>query len=139
MTKDLNKRILVNTHKIGMAMRGLNNISSIISIYIYSIYSDFSIKNYFYVIETMSGNISTTNVDVSKLKIPNNIQLADPTVCKSGKIEMLIGYDLFSNIVCPSNFTWSTEIGIARNKIWLGGFRTHKLPLYNNNLWFFSK
>lgn len=104
VTKDLSKRLNVKTEQIRMAVKGLNNISSAINekceFTVQAIHSEFSIKNSFFIIETVSGNIPTVNVDISKLKIPNHIQLADPTFFKSAEVEMLIGADLFWDILC---------------------------------------
>lgn len=104
VTKELSKRINVKTHKINMAVKGLNNISSTISekceFTVEAMHSDFSIKNSFFIIDTISGNIPTVNVNVSKLKIPSHIHLADPTFFKSAEVEMLIGSDLFWNVLC---------------------------------------
>ncbi|XP_057671185.1 uncharacterized protein LOC130902952 [Diorhabda carinulata] len=49
------------------------------------------------------------NVDVSKLKVPDHINLADPTFFKSSKIEILIGADIFWEVICAG------QIPLGRN------------------------
>ncbi|KAJ8945298.1 hypothetical protein NQ318_002755 [Aromia moschata] len=65
-----------------------------------SLYNNYSLNQWFFVIDTIAGNIPAVNVDVSKLAIPAHINLADPTFFKPNKIDVLIGSDMFWGLLC---------------------------------------
>ncbi|XP_057654737.1 uncharacterized protein LOC130892994 [Diorhabda carinulata] len=102
MTKDLCKRLKLKTHKANITVKGLNNISSNVKfkceVGLKSLYNDYCCAKWFFVIDKISENMPAVNVDVSKLNVPDHINLADPTFFKSSKIEILIGADIFPSL-----------------------------------------
>lgn len=51
------------------------------------------------VISSITENIPNIYIDPSTLKIPSNIQLADPTYNTPGQIDLLLGADLFYHLL----------------------------------------
>ncbi|KAJ8962889.1 hypothetical protein NQ318_001298 [Aromia moschata] len=109
VTKNSIKLLKVNTTSVDITVRGLNNVPSNIfskcEMNVQSLYNNYSLNQWFFVIDTIAGNIPAVNVDVSKLAIPDHINLADPTFFKPNKIDMLIGSDMFWGLLCvgPNN------------------------------------
>ncbi|KAJ8955237.1 hypothetical protein NQ318_000263 [Aromia moschata] len=92
VTKDLIKLLKVNTTSVDITVRDLNNIpSNMFSKYemnVQSLYKNYSLNQCFFVIYTIAGNIPAVNVDVSKLVIPDHVNLVDPTFFKPNKIDI---------------------------------------------------
>ncbi|KAJ8952342.1 hypothetical protein NQ318_017236 [Aromia moschata] len=104
VTKDLIKILKVNTISVDITVRGLNNVPSNIfskcEMNVQSLYNNYSLNQWFFVIDTIAGNIPAVNVDVSKPDIPDHINLADPMFFKPNKIDMLIGSNMFWGLLC---------------------------------------
>ncbi|KAJ8948278.1 hypothetical protein NQ318_020763 [Aromia moschata] len=85
-----------------------------------SLYNNYSLNQWFFVIDTIAGNIPAVNVDVSKLAIPDHINLADPTFFKPNKIDMLIGSDrMFWGLLCGVTVVFCFgSVGIVIAKYW---------------------
>lgn len=103
MTKDLCKRLNLKTHEANITVKGLNNISSNVKFKcemgLKSLYNDYCCTKWVFVIDKISENMPAVNVDVSKLNVPDHINLADPTFFKSSKVEILIGADIFWEVI----------------------------------------
>lgn len=52
------------------------------------------------VLEQITSNIPRVKLDVSSLRMPYNIQLADPKFFLSQPIDMLLGMDIYSELMC---------------------------------------
>lgn len=103
ITKNLCKKLKLKTQSVNMAVTGLNNalsnIDSKCELTVQALYNSFSFTKCFFLIDEISGNIPAVNIDVSKLTIPPHINLADPTFYKPSNVEMLIGSDMFWEIL----------------------------------------
>lgn len=60
----------------------------------------FQVKLAFIIINKITENLSTTDLDQKTLRIPLNIQLADPEYHISAGIDMLLGASVFWNLLC---------------------------------------
>lgn len=52
------------------------------------------------VLEHITSNLPRFKLDVSLLKLPDNIQLADPHFYESQPVDMLLGMDIYSELMC---------------------------------------
>lgn len=64
-----------------------------------SLNNDYSVVQSFYVLNQLTGAIPKRAIDISQLKIPGNIQLADPNFNQPSAIDVLIGADLFWDLL----------------------------------------
>ncbi|XP_073956544.1 uncharacterized protein [Choristoneura fumiferana] len=84
---------------IGIGNTITNNVNENCKIKINSTNSDFSTLATCFVLKEVTGHLPKTPIDISSLKWPVNIRLADPGFNQPGPIDVLIGADLFWNIL----------------------------------------
>ncbi|XP_072379310.1 uncharacterized protein [Diabrotica undecimpunctata] len=93
----------LETENINMAVVGLNSSKSHIrkkcEISVESLHSAYSVKLSCLIINEITGIQPTTVVNINRLNIPKNIILADPEFYKPGPIDLLIGANLFWNLM----------------------------------------
>ncbi|GFV21573.1 hypothetical protein TNCV_5121601 [Trichonephila clavipes] len=67
--------------------------------------------------------ITTTYIhrmDATKVNIPSNIDLADKDFCVPGEIDMLIGHELFFELLRPNKFRSPCEkMSVSRDRFWV--------------------
>ncbi|KAJ8975719.1 hypothetical protein NQ317_004183 [Molorchus minor] len=104
ITKRVSERLKLNTLSANVSVRSVNNISSNVrskcKLTVQSLYNNYSSNQWFFVIDTIAEDVPAVTIDVSKLAVPDHINLADPTFFKPSKIDMLIGSDLFWDLLC---------------------------------------
>lgn len=87
----------------------LLNASQITTIKISSRTSDYNRKVQLLVLPKLTAEIPDTDVNVSSLNIPENIQLADPKFNMRKRIEIILGIEYFHNIVKQGRLILSTN------------------------------
>lgn len=96
----LNSNRINNINVIGVGNNCVNKVSEICTANISSLNnSSFSMNLQFLVLKELTNEIPTVHIDIKSLKIPKNIILADPTFYQPSKIDMLIGADIFWDII----------------------------------------
>uniref|UniRef100_A0A2H1VWV5 SFRICE_018011 n=1 Tax=Spodoptera frugiperda TaxID=7108 RepID=A0A2H1VWV5_SPOFR len=61
--------------------------------------NDYSVVQSFYVLNQLTGSIPKQSIDISQFNIPRDIQLADPNFNQPSAIDVLIGADLFWDLL----------------------------------------
>ncbi|KAJ8980530.1 hypothetical protein NQ317_008327 [Molorchus minor] len=83
---------------------GINQASIIVSnstnAKITSLFNAFEVERTFLVLPEITSKIPNFTFGAEKLKIPSNLTLADPKFNISGKIDMLLGADIFFDLLC---------------------------------------
>ncbi|XP_045777844.1 uncharacterized protein LOC123875840 [Maniola jurtina] len=87
---------------------GLNNsvikITEHCNIVIHSTYNTFSMPVRCYIIPLITDKLPQVNINIESLQIPNHIHLADPNFFVSSEVDMLLGADVFWDLLCSSRF-----------------------------------
>lgn len=68
-----------------------------------------------YITPTISSNIISQNLDISQLKIPENIPLSDPDFFKPGDIDMLLGASIFWDLLLDGRIKLNKNGPILQN------------------------
>lgn len=114
ITRELCQRLGLTTEKADIFVKGLNhtasNIEAKCKVAINSQCSAYSTTVWCFVLLEITGSLPNTRLDVSKIAIPPNIKLADPTFFEPGKVDLLLGADLFWNLICNG------QIALGKNK-----------------------
>nr|CAH7762827.1 unnamed protein product [Callosobruchus chinensis] len=101
---DLCDTLGIQKEKINLTVEGINNTVSQIkfkcSVELQSLSHDYKKVIDCLVVPEITGLIPSVPVDISKIKIPQNIALADPNFNVPSKISLLIGVDLFYELLC---------------------------------------
>lgn len=105
ISKDLVKRLNYQPYDKNMQVTGISqritHSHKMIDLNIYSTINnkkEFSIS--FVVLDKLTFNIPRINVNPEILNIPKELSLADPTFFQSNSIDLLLGMDVYSEILC---------------------------------------
>nr|CAI5833055.1 unnamed protein product [Callosobruchus analis] len=104
ISKDLADTLNLDKHKTSLCISGISNNLSYSHlkcvVKVFSRCSDFSTKMSCFIIDKITGNLPDFPIHTNNWNIPCNIKLADPTYNKPGKIDILIGADVFWQLLC---------------------------------------
>lgn len=107
------KIINCKTMEVNRSVSGINNttlqINKHCDLIINSMHSNFSIPVKFYVVPTITDKLPNMKV-TTQLNIPTNINLADPQFCHPSEVDLLLGSDVFWDLI------GSNQIKLGRNK-----------------------
>lgn len=103
MSQELCKLLKLPQQSTSMTIEGGNNVVSTSQCKTTTIYSRFN--NYqeslsFLVVDKVTNVMPAIPVDVNAFQIPANIKLADPTFYVPGKVDLIIGSEVFWRLLC---------------------------------------
>lgn len=104
VTSELCNRLGLEKKKYKLVITGVGQLNSNVNhkttILIKSRINDYSAEVTCLVLDHITDHLPTISFDINKLNIPQTIRLADPKCSVSQKIDMLIGADLFWELLC---------------------------------------
>nr|CAI5835987.1 unnamed protein product [Callosobruchus analis] len=104
ITKEFCNRLGIPVTNVHFALSGINENALIAkakcNVDLRSRINNFCRSLTFYVLPTITGDVPMIKVNRSELNVPKNIPLADPTFDCPGKIDMLIGVEIFYELLC---------------------------------------
>lgn len=104
MTEHLKEKLGLNT-KISdkMTISGINNVPFHVSesceMTLHSLTGSFNMQLKCLVIPQITGNLPNAEINASELNLPPNIQLADPSFHHSSEVDLLLGAEVFFDII----------------------------------------
>lgn len=114
ITEEFIKKLNVRTKENHIEIKGINQHVShamkSVQLHLSSRFNTFGMDMQFIVLEKITQNLPTIEVNVTDLDIPKNIKLADPRFNIPSKIDILIGAERFWELVCMG------QIKLGRNK-----------------------
>lgn len=114
ITESLKKSLGLNTQITSMYVSGLNDIGSNFKhkckILVSSTINEFEANLMCLVVPKITGNLPSQKINISDWPIPSNITLANPTFNTSKNVDILIGADLFWNVI------GNEKISLGNNK-----------------------
>lgn len=109
ISNELCAKIGCDTSRVNLLVNGINNTSSKIkykcNVNIHSTLHNFQTHLNCFVVPEITGNIPATDIDFKNLKIPDHLKLADRSFHKAKRVDMLIGNDLFWDILLQGKFS----------------------------------
>lgn len=114
MTENLKHKLGMVSHKpIPLIISGINNVKVPITdrcdITIHSLTTSFHKNIKCLVVPQITGQLPNIFINVSELDFPNNINLADPYFNCPSDIDLLLGADIFFEILYPDKITLGTD------------------------------
>ncbi|KAB0797907.1 hypothetical protein PPYR_09115 [Photinus pyralis] len=104
ITSELLEKLDLQGSKISIRVSGVDksitNVNRQVTTEISSIHNVFKRELSFLVLRDITGNVPINDIDISTIKIPNGIKLADQSFNVSGKIDVLLGAGVFWNLLC---------------------------------------
>nr|XP_049697612.1 uncharacterized protein LOC126054832 isoform X1 [Helicoverpa armigera] len=103
ISQELARKLNISTYTVESKVRGINDQSSCCtqgcSISLKSINGDYEIDIDCYVMSKISSSVPNTYIDVHNIGIPTNIVLADPQFYVPSPIDILVGAEVFWNVL----------------------------------------
>lgn len=117
ITKDLCCQLGITSKKINHQITGINmslgKVTDIVQITIKSRFTAFQAKINCLVLSTITQNLPLLSFPASELNIPENVNLADEQFSESRKIDLLLGTQLFLQLL------YSGKIQLQPHKVYL--------------------
>lgn len=111
ITKSLQQKLAINPNPVSIKAVGIghsdNKIKESCVIQLQSIYSNYKTKLNCLVLDRLTGDLPKAPINIQNLNIPTHLHLADPDFNQPAPVDLLIGADLF----------WQL---IKKNRIYLG-------------------
>lgn len=105
ITWELFDKLQLEKTPIDLAVIGISQIKTAIKykteLTLSSTSNSFSKRISCLIIDKITENIPHSNYDISKLQIPDNIRLCDPNFNKPNKVDLLIGANIFWDLLRP--------------------------------------
>ncbi|XP_046397397.1 uncharacterized protein LOC124164213 isoform X3 [Ischnura elegans] len=89
----------------------------------------------FLVLPKISRDIPYLHIDISRLQLPSDIQLADPDFHRPQRVDGLLGAEVFWELLCPGEFKAHPTITTLRNSTlgWIFGGRINSKESPSSN------
>lgn len=114
MTENASKRLNLKTSDREISVMGINqtikNINKAASWEIQSCYSKFKMEVSGFIIDQISERLPQFSCNIGDLDLPRGIQLADPKYFESNKVDILLGSNVFFELI------GKRKISLGRNK-----------------------
>lgn len=130
----LNTTIIQSTIQISGVGQSVTQSSHSCDVNIRSKINDYHTSIKCFVLPRITSSLPSTYIDVDLIRIPDNIQLADPTFDVPSKIDMLVGADKFWELLDEDRIRLSTGPYLQNSKLgWLlsGPINTRNLRINN--------
>lgn len=130
LRKRLNAPYIQSTIRISGVAQTVTQSNQLCEIVIRSKLSDFSKMVKCFVLQRITSSLPLTSIDTDLIRIPDNVQLADPTYHTPSEIDLLIGADLFWELLSDNRIHLENGPYLQNSKLgWLlsGPLYTRKL------------
>ncbi|XP_062557298.1 uncharacterized protein LOC134222171 [Armigeres subalbatus] len=113
VTDEFASRIGSQRHRVSVPIRGINDVKTVandkVVVKFRSRITDYQAQVQCLVTPNVTGVIPASKVDTSSWNIPFGVQLADPEFYKPKKIDMLLGAELFFQLLRPGHIKLDDE------------------------------
>ncbi|XP_057671252.1 uncharacterized protein LOC130902982 [Diorhabda carinulata] len=119
ISQELFERLNIQGTDVHIKVIGINGnisfINNVIKSLIKSINSNYNVNLQFLVSNQITTDTPHMDFDTSHLKIPNNIDLADPQFNESSKVDILLGAGIFYRLLLPGQISLGKGRPILQN------------------------
>ncbi|XP_028160091.1 uncharacterized protein LOC114352628 isoform X3 [Ostrinia furnacalis] len=128
-------KFLQSTVRISGVGQSVSHSNKLCDLIIHSKLNDFSTSVQCFVLPRITSFLPPVSIDVETIRIPNNIELADPTYYLPSEVDLLIGADLFWEILNDNKIRLKSGPYLQDTKLgWLisGPIYTNKMRCKQN-------
>lgn len=135
ITEDLCQKLKLKKYKSNQPLAGIGRAQVQSSHYtqctFFSCQSSFKATLDFLVLPKLTQNLPSQNVDISELKIPEGIELADPNFDISNRIDLIVGSEIFFSLLSIGQINLGPSLPIL-TKTKLGWIISGPIPPHHN-------
>lgn len=121
ISANLCSRLGVEKSSVNISIVGISRVVSSIKhrceIRIQSLCNAFEMSISCLVLPKICENIPNLGIPVAELNIPKHLRLADPSFYKPGEVDLLLGADVFYNLLCNGQIRLGTEGPILQKTV----------------------
>lgn len=125
VTESFCRRLNLQMQNVNVSVAGISNISSLIrfkvDLELHSNRNNFESSISCLVLKQITDYLPSQSLNISKLNIPSNIQLADPEFNKSRPVDLLLGVSTFWQVLCAGQIHLGENLPILQ-KQYLDGY-----------------
>jgi hypothetical protein len=119
------KRLRVNSKETNIRVTGIGNangsiVNKIASLQVKSFHNAFGANLNCLVVPIITHSVPAESINASLLQIPNNIKLADSQFHRSGPIDILIGAEIFWDLLCVGQIKATKVHPVFQKTTWDG-------------------
>jgi hypothetical protein len=139
ITSSFSKKLRLQQKAVNITVGGIGqistNIKQAVQVNIKSQYNKFSANLSCFVLEKITENLPLVTINMSAINIPKELQLADPKFLETAPVDLLIGADLFWNLLCQDRkeITLKNHNKLMLQNTHLGFIAGGSLNMNNNN------
>lgn len=140
ITEDVCNVLGLQKTKMNLAITGIGQISTQMShvteVAIKSRFNNYEASLSCIIVPKITGNLPNYSFNASSLEIPENIQLADETFNISNKVDLLIGAQVFWNLMCVGQVKLGvSQLTLQKTRFgWvLAGPLSYQVDNFNNS------
>ncbi|XP_049869686.1 uncharacterized protein LOC126369369 isoform X1 [Pectinophora gossypiella] len=105
MTEDMCNKLNLDVSEIDRSLVGVNNVLSHVGkmcrTSITSLNDEYKADIQCFILPSITSNVPSQQIDLSQFEIPSNVCLADPNFHSPAGIDMILGADIFWDLVGP--------------------------------------
>lgn len=127
-------------HKLSSAdeVSGVNNIpintNGKSAATVKSCITNYKVNLTFNVVPKITSNLPRENLNLTKFKIPNNVTLADPSFALTDRIDLLLGQEIFFDIICIGQIKTKGLPTLQKTRLgWIVGGKIEEEMSHNFN------
>lgn len=141
ITEKMSQKLNLNLQSTNKSIMGIGKVVSHVGkkccIHFKSLDENYSSKMNCYILPSITSNVPSRGLNLSSLNIPSHLSLADPTFYKPSEIDILIGADLFWDLLGSKKINLgSNKPTLHKSKLgWIvsGTIGTSHSALFSNN------
>lgn len=135
ISMEMYEKLGLQKQNVEITITGINQIASQIKykclVKIQSLRSGYEKSISCLIVPQISEHIPNNDLDTSYLKIPSHLKLADPGFGKSGKVDILLGAEIFYSLLCIGQVALGRGLPTLQ-KTRLGWLVTGKIGSFGN-------
>lgn len=136
ISSKLVNKLNLETSEVNMSIMGINTsitkANKVVKICIKSKFNEFSVQLKFIVLNKITNNLPMIAINKNKLKIPTNINLADTNFHIPAKIDMLLGANIFYELLMSGQIRTEENMPLLQ-KTRLGWIISGSVPSHHND------
>ncbi|XP_059061597.1 uncharacterized protein LOC131854485 [Achroia grisella] len=103
MTEKMYSQLNLSTINVNKSVIGINNVSSHVGkmcrVSMKSLNNSFSVNINCYILPSITDNVPSSQINLTDLKLPSNIHLADPKFHSPSAVDLILGADIFWDLI----------------------------------------
>lgn len=121
ISEELCQRLKLKRQNVHIPLCGISesqsSVKNMVNATVLSRHNGYKVNLNFLVLPKITGELPSVSVDIGNWEIPNNIELADDSFNNRGKIDLLVGAEVFYQILCIGHIVLSDSLPVLQKTL----------------------